>query len=75
MKIEKEEETDQCPGTCNIPDSTVTSNKIVQCRCLQGKPCSTTIRSNHYQHFVTCGSISETILCGGPLHVKKFEKK
>merc|ERR1711970_1064606 len=57
----------ECPGTCNIPSTTLTSNPVVKCPCPEGKTCITTIKSNAFEHTVTCGSKTVTKQCGGPL--------
>merc|ERR1712013_769572 len=57
----------QCPGTCNIPSTTLTSNPVVKCPCPEGKTCFTTIKSNAFEHTVKCGSKTVTVKCGGPL--------
>merc|ERR1711970_534082 len=57
----------ECPGTCNIPSTTLTSNPVVKCPCPEGKTCITTIKSNAFEHKVTCGSKTVTKQCGGPL--------
>merc|ERR1719233_719693 len=61
----------ECPGTCNIPSTTLTSNPVVKCPCPEGKTCLTTIKSNAFEHTVTCGSKIETKQCGGPLYGTK----
>ena len=62
----------QCPGTCNIPSTTLTSNPVVKCPCPEGKTCFTTIKSNGFEHTVKCGSKTVTVKCGGPLYVRIF---
>jgi len=57
----------QCPGFCNIPETTMTSNPVVQCKCQEGRTCITTIKSNAFEHTVTCGSKTVKKQCGGPL--------
>ena len=76
MKFEKQEGTPappaaptQCPGTCNIPASTITSNPTVTCPCPEEKTCITTITSNHFEHTIKCGSKEVKKICGGPLYV------
>merc|ERR1712106_1266162 len=74
MKIEKQEETatpTSCPGKCNIPNTTLTSNPAVVCPCPEGKTCFTTIKSNAFEHTVTCGSKTTIAKCGGPLYGTK----
>merc|ERR1711970_500632 len=61
----------ECPGTCNIPSTTLTSNPVVKCPCPEGKTCITTIKSNAFEHTVTCGSKTVTKQCGGPLYGTK----
>merc|ERR1719193_2010265 len=61
----------ECPGTCNIPSTTLTNNPVVKCPCPEGKTCLTNIKSNAFEHTVTCGSKTVTKQCGGPLYGTK----
>merc|ERR1711962_1608283 len=61
----------QCPGTCNIPSTTLTSNPVVKCPCPEGKTCFTRIKSNAFEHTITCGSKTVIKQCGGPLYGTK----
>merc|ERR1719244_176743 len=61
----------QCPGTCNIPSTTLTSNPVVKCPCPEARTCITTIKSNAFEHTVTCGSKTVIKQCGGPLYGTK----
>merc|ERR1719244_1793622 len=61
----------QCPGTCNIPSTTLTSNPVVKCPCPEARTCFTTIKSNAFEHTVTCGSKTVIKQCGGPLYGTK----